>query len=150
MPTTTKPHRRQKPRTSHEIINYRPPHRQHAQHDLHCHKSPQQKLSMGKSRSPPSVTDASCIKQSHVQVSALSRMREQRIKEMEKSSGGKLYYWDLSKENKGPLQMSDGSNLCLFSILREIPMAQCKAVAKWDQLETDAFNFRLSDGLTLW
>lgn len=113
MPTTTKPHRRQKPRAWHELISRRPLHHQRARHNLYAHMFPQLKPSTGKSRSPPNITGASCIEQSHVQVSALSRMRKQRIKELEKSSVWKLYYCDLSKENKGPLQMSDGSNLCL-------------------------------------
>lgn len=115
--TTKQPHRRQKLRASHEIFNCRPLHQQSAQHDLHAHMLPQLRLSTGKSRSPPNGTDASCIKHSHIKVSAFvsstSLVQENRIKEKKKSYVWKLYYHHLSKENKGPWQMSDGSNLFL-------------------------------------
>lgn len=68
--TTTKPHRRQKLRASHEIFSYRPLHQQPAQHDLYAHTLLQLRLSMGKSHSSPNITDVSCIKHSHIKVSA--------------------------------------------------------------------------------
>lgn len=116
--TTTKPHRRQKLRASREIFHCRPLHHQSAQHDLPTHVLPQLRLSIGKSRSPPNVRDALCIKHSHIKVSAFvsgtSLVRENReLSKKKKRYVWKLYYHHLSKENKGPLQMSDGSNLFL-------------------------------------
>lgn len=107
---TTKPHRRQKPRASHEIFNYSPLHQQSAQHDLYAHVLPQLRLSMGKSHSLPSITDASCIKHSHIKVSAFvsstSLVQENReLSRRKKNYVWKLYYHELSKENKRPLNL---------------------------------------------
>lgn len=68
--TTTKPHRRQELGASDEIFNHRPLYQQSAQHDLYAHMLRQLRLNMGKSHSPPNITEASCIKHSHIKVSA--------------------------------------------------------------------------------
>lgn len=56
--------------TSHERVSYRPLPQHTAKHDLHTHMLLQLRLGMGKSHSPPNVTDASCTKHSLVKVSA--------------------------------------------------------------------------------